>query len=156
MLGFVSCGDDTDIPPTGVPDGAEVASLGTYIGQWEKINTKTGKVDTFAGSIEVAPFMEENGEDNEVVVRNVNVLNVLEPEIKSLELKEQQSACNIVFNSDRTLNLWNYTKANPFGVTFTGSISQDGVLTLIYSVDVREGRGNNKTKFDLTFIGSKQ
>ncbi len=156
MLGFVSCGDDTDIPAPGAPDGAEVASLGSYVGQWEKVNTKTGKVDTFAGSIEVAPYMVKVGEDNEVTANNVNVLNVVEPAIKTLELKSQQSACNIVFNSARTLNFWNYTKANPFGITFTGSISQDGILTLNYSVDVREGRGDNKTKYNLTFTGSKQ
>lgn len=156
MLGLVSCSDDTDIPPTGGLDGAEVAALGTYVGQWEKINTKSGKVDAFEGSIEVAPYMIKVGEEDEVAEHNVNVINILEPAFKSLEVKAQQSACNIVFNSSRTLNFWNYTKANPFAITFTGSISPEGEMTLNYSVDVREGRGNNKIKYNVIFKGTRQ
>ena len=83
------------------------------------------------------------------------MLNVgVDPGFKALELKAQESACNIVYNSARVLNFWNYTKANPFGITFTGSITPEGDLTLSYSVDVREGRGNNKIKYNVEFRGT--
>lgn len=157
MLGFTSCGEDNDVPPAGAPDQAEVKSLGTYVGEWSITNTKTGKVDTYPGTITFDPYIVEVKKDStQYTEKNVNNV-IVTCDGGNLRLNANECGCNISSNSADVLSFWNVKGiTSPFGIIFYGNITPTGKVTFNYNKDVRSGRGNNKVKYNYQFTGQKE
>lgn len=148
LLGMTACNDDYEMPSTGGRDNAEQLAVGTYVGTWSRTNVTTGVEETSPGSI-IFALAEEEG----VVLNNVSSMT-LSSEGVDLGVSNNTSVCNISRLSSGVLEYWNTTKGNPFGMTFTGSVSPDGVATMVYNKIVRSGR--REVEFNYVFTGSKQ
>lgn len=154
MFSLASCEDENEIPSTGPLDQAELKSLGTYSGEWEIINTVTGKVDVKPGSVIIGEAVYQN-EEEDYTEHNVNTVTI--EGASDLELKADSSVFNISLNSSGDLSYWNMTATNPFGTTFSGRITPTGELTLDYSVIIISGRGSkNQIEYLYQFKGNKQ
>lgn len=146
MLGLTACDDKHDeIPSTGGLDNAEKLVAGTYVGEWTRTNLETNAVETGSGSITFS-VDEEKG-------NNVSVMTVSANGIE-LGLNEDTSVCNITRLSSGDLTYWNYYASNPFGTTFYGKVSPEGVASMNYNKIVRSGR--REVEFVYSFSGRKQ
>ena len=144
MFGISSCSKD-EVPPTGPQDNAEKLAVGTYVGEWSRTNLSTQAVESGAGSI-IFSTDEELG-------NNVSVMT-LESTTVDLGVDAANSVCNIARLNSGELVYYNMVKANPFGMTFQGRISPEGVATMTYNKIVRSGR--KEVEFAYTFSGVKQ
>lgn len=145
MLGLTACdGKHDKIPPTGGLDNAEKLVAGTYVGEWSRINLTSNAVETGAGSITFS-VDEELG-------NNVSVMTL--QSTLELGLGSDSSVCNISLLSSGVFTYWNYTGTNPFGTTFYGKVSPEGVATMTYNKLVRSGR--KEVEFLYSFSGTKQ
>ncbi len=144
VIGLTGCSKD-EIPPTGPQDNAEKLAVGTYVGEWTRVNLETNAVETGSGSITFSTD-EEHG-------NNVSVMT-LESATVELGVNAETSVCNITRLNSGELVYYNMVKANPFGMTFTGRISPEGVATMDYNKIVRSGR--REVEFKYSFTGTKQ
>lgn len=145
MLGLTACDDKHDeLPATGGLDNAEKLVAGTYVGEWSRTNLSTNAVESGAGSITFSV--------NEELGNNVSVMT-LQSDL-DLGVNADSSVCNITMISTGDFSYWNYTSANPFGMTFYGKVSAQGVATMTYNKIVRSGR--REVEFVYTFTGNKQ
>ena len=145
LLGLSSCDDKHDkIPPTGGLDNAEKLVAGEYVGEWSRTNLSTDVVESGAGSIifSVDPELGNN-------VSVMKLQSTLE-----LGVNSDSSVCNITRLSSGDFTYWNYTGSNPFGMTFYGKVSPEGVATMTYNKIVRSGR--KEVEFLYSFSGTKQ
>lgn len=143
---LVACDDKhEDIPPTGAPDNAEKLIAGTYAGEWTRKNLSTDAVQSGVGTITFS--LTEEGDNN------VSVISVESAEL-DLGVKAPSSACNVTRLNSGELVYWNVVKNNPFGMTFNGRISPEGVATMDYNQIVRSGR--KEVEFKYSFKGVKQ
>ena len=146
MMGLSACtGKNDTIPPTGAPDNAEKLVAGTYAGTWSRTNLSTGAVEEGAGSITFS-VDEELG-------NNVSVISVESSEL-DLGMNAPTSACNINLLSSGVLSYWNITASNPFGTSFNGKVSPEGVATMEYTKIVRANR--REVEMQYSFVGNKQ
>lgn len=148
-VSMTSCREDYDIPSTGAPDHAETLAVGTYVGEWSQTNVSTGEVKTAPGSITFGVAKDENSND----MPNVSSMTVVCDGI-DLGVNSDTSVCNITRQNSGYLTYWSSTKANPFGMTFTGKISPENVATMDYTKIVRTGR--KEVEYSYSFKGSKQ
>lgn len=144
MLGLTACDNHDEIPPTGGLDNAEKLVAGTYVGEWSRINIATEAVESGSGSI-VFSVDPELG-------NNISVMT-LQSDLE-LGVNEDTSVCNITRLSSGDLTYWNYSASNPFGMTFYGKVSPEGVATMTYNKIVRSGR--KEVEFLYSFSGRKQ
>lgn len=146
VMGLVACDDKHDkIPPTGGLDNAEKLVVGTYTGTWSRTNLSTMAEESKPGSITFSV--------DESLGNNVTVITV-ESEL-DLGLNAPTCAANISRLSSGVLSYWNVTtSSNPFGTSFTGKVSPEGVATMQYNKVVRSGR--KEVEFSYTFSGNKQ
>lgn len=165
VFGLTACNGDYELPPTGAPDGAEKLAVGIYEGEWAVTNQKTGEVKKYPGcslTFELAEY-KNPGDTVWYTEHNVNKIEIGEtPKDLDLHLNSSSTVCNISRNSAGILNYWNAQGSNPIGTAFTGKIylktdTSESVVTLSYSVTVREGRGGKKiTNYNYDFSGTKQ
>ena len=138
-------GKHEEIPPMGAPDNAEKLVAGTYAGEWTRKNLSTEAVQSGAGTLTLS--LTEDGENN------VSVISVESNELE-LGVKAPSSVCNVTRLNSGEFVYWNVVKANPFGMTFNGRISPEGVITMDYNQIVRSGR--KEVEFKYSFKGVKQ
>lgn len=146
ILGLTACNNHDEIPATGGLDNAEKLAVGTYVGTWSRVNLSTGAEESQPGSITFS-VDEEKG-------NNVSVMTITSATDFDLGLDQDTSVCNITKLSSGVLTYWNATASNPFGMTFTGKVSVDGVATMEYTKIVRSGR--REVEFNYYFSGAKQ
>lgn len=147
VVALTGCDDKhVKMPDTGGLDNAEQLVQGTYNGTWTKTNLTTGDVESSAGSV-VFSWNEELG-------NNVAEITATTETSGFLNLKSESSACNISRLSSGILSYWNVYTLNPFGTTFTGKVSPEGVCTMEYLVKVVIKR--KETQFQYSFTGNKQ
>ena len=144
MLGFTACDNHDEIPPTGGLDNAEKLVAGTYVGEWSRVNVATEAVESGVGSITFSVDQE--------LGNNVSVMT-LESAL-DLGVNADTSVCNITRLSSGDFTYWNYSGTNPFGMTFYGKVSPEGVATMTYNKIVRSGR--KEVEFQYSFSGTKQ
>lgn len=143
---LVACdGKNEEMPPSGAPDNAEKLVVGTYVGEWSRTNLSTNAVEIADGSISFALTEDE--------ANNVSVISV-ESAGMNLGVKAPTSACNVTRMNSGEFVYWNVVKGNPFGMTFNGRISPEGVATMDYNQIVRSGR--KEVEFKYSFKGVKQ
>ena len=146
VFGMVSC-DKDELPPTGPLDNAEKLVAGTYVGDWTRENTSTGDMETGTGSITFSVDSENYG-------NNVSVMTLTAEGIDLGIDEPMTSVCNIKLLSSGEFTYWNQTAANPFGTTFYGKVSTDGIATMAYTKTVVDGR--RQTTYNYSFTGRKQ
>lgn len=147
LIALTGCDDKhVKMPATGGLDNAEQLVEGTYNGTWTKTNLTTEEVETTAGSITFS-WNEELG-------NNVTNITPTTETPNFLNLKSETSACNISRLSSGLLSYWNVYSLNPFGTTFTGKVSPEGVCTMDYIMTVVIKR--KETQFQYSFTGNKQ
>lgn len=147
MLGLSACnGKNEEMPATGGLDNAEQLVAGTYTGTWTKQNLTTGEVESTPGSI-VFSWTEDLG-------NNVTAIQVASEASGFLNLNNESARCNVSRLSSGVLSYWNVYDGNPFGLTFTGKVSPEGVCTMEYIAVVIVKR--KETQFQYTFSGNKQ
>lgn len=144
MIGMTAC-DKDDIPPTGPQDNAEQLVAGTYVGEWTKTNLSTEAVESGTGSITFSVDPEYGN--------NVSAMALESSEVE-LGIDSDTSVCNITRLNSGEFVFYNMVKANPFGMTFTGRVSPEGVATMEYTKIIRSGR--KEVEFTFTFTGRKQ
>ena len=144
MLGLTAC-DKDEIPATGAPDNAEKLVAGTYVGEWSRTNISTGAVESGTGSITFSVDAE--------LGNNVSRMTLACDGIE-LGVNADSSVCNITRLNSGELVYWNMVGGNPFGMTFTGRVSPEGVATMDYTKIVRSGR--REVEYSYTFSGRKQ
>lgn len=144
-FGLASC-DKEELPPTGPQDNAEKLAAGTYVGEWTRVTDGTNEVIKGPGSITFS-VSEEYG-------NNVCVMSLKAEGIDIAINDPKTSVCNITLFSSGEFTFWNQTATNPFGTTFYGKISTDGVATMEYSKTVKQGL--KETKYFYSFSGEKQ
>lgn len=147
MFGMASC-DKDELPPTGPQDNAEHLVVGTYVGEWTRVTDGTNETITGPGSITFSLYTYEGNEMN-----NVSEIKLDSSTIDIGIEDPKTSVCNITILSSGEFTYWNQTAGNPFGTTFYGKVSTDGVATMDYTKTVVEGR--RQTKYYYSFIGSK-
>lgn len=145
VLGMTACDNKDEIPPTGGLDNAEKLVAGTYVGEWSRTNLSTNVVETGSGSITFSVDAEKGN--------NVSVMTLSSSEVE-LGVNTDTSVCNITRLSTGELTYWNYSANNPFGMTFYGKVSPEGVATMNYNKIVRSGR--KEVEFVYSFSGRKQ
>ena len=144
MLGLAAC-DKDEIPANGAPDNAEKLVAGTYVGEWSRTNVSTGAVESGTGSITFSVDAE--------LGNNVSRMT-LTSEVIELGVNADSSVCNITRLNSGELVYWNMVGGNPFGMTFSGRVSPEGVATMDYTKIVRSGR--REVEYSYTFSGRKQ
>ena len=156
LFGMASC-DKDELPPTGPKDNAEKLVVGTYVGEWTRVTVGTDAVETGSGSITFSIYDDTkyNGDKN----KDKEFNNVSEITLDSSTLDigiddPKTSVCNITILSSGEFTYWNQTSSNPFGTTFYGKVSTDGVATMNYTKTVREGRKEVTSIY--SFTGRKQ
>ncbi len=146
LLGLTACDDKhEELAPTGGLDNAEKLVVGTYVGEWSRTNLSTEAVESGSGSI---TFSVDESYGN-----NVSVMTLYSPVI-DLGVDADTSVCNITRLSSGEFVYYNLVKANPFGMTFNGRVSPEGVATMSYTKIVRSGR--KEVEFSYSFTGTKQ
>ena len=145
MLGLTACDNKDEIPATGAPDNAEKLVAGTYVGEWSRTNVSTGAVESGTGSITFSVDAE--------LGNNVSRMT-LTSEVIELGVNADSSVCNITRLNSGELVYWNMVGGNPFGMTFSGRVSPEGVATMDYTKIVRSGR--REVEYSYTFSGRKQ
>lgn len=144
---LTSCNNDDELPPTGPLDNAEKLVAGTYVGEWTREIQGTDDVETGSGTITFSVDSENYG-------NNVSVMTLTAEGIDIGIDDPKTSVCNITILSSGEFTYWNYTASNPFGTTFYGKVSTDGVATMNYTKTVREGRKEVTSIY--SFSGRKQ
>ncbi len=145
MLGLTACDDKHEkMPPTGGLDNAEKLVAGTYVGEWSRTNLSTNAVESGSGSIVFSVDEEKSN--------NVSVIT-LQSDL-DLGVNADTSVCNITRLSSGDFTYWNYMSTNPFGMTFYGKVSAEGVASMTYNKIVRSGR--KEVEFIYSFSGRKQ
>lgn len=142
-LGFSSCEKDAELPWPGDPDGAEKQVVGTYSGQWSRLNNATDVTESDSGSV-IFTYDEELG-NNVATIQCVSALN--------LGLKADACNVNVTKRANGTIIFWNAVATNPFGMKFTGEITTDNQIKMTYHAIVRSGR--KEVEFDYSFEGVK-
>lgn len=146
LIGLSACDDKhVKIPATGGLDNAEKLVAGTYVGEWSRTNLSTNAVESGRGSI-IFSVDPELG-------NNVSVMTLTSDGIE-LGVNAESSVCNISRLSSGIFTYWNVSGSNPFGMTFQGKVTPEGVATMVYNKIVRSGR--REVEFSYTFSGSKQ
>ena len=145
MFGMASC-DKEELPPTGPQDNAEKLAEGTYVGEWTRITDGTDETINGPGSITFSVSDEYSN--------NVSVMKLTAEGIDIGIDDPKTSVCNITLFSSGEFTFWNQTASNPFGTTFYGKISTDGVATMEYTKTIVEGR--RQIKYYYFFTGQKQ
>ena len=145
MFGMASC-DKEELPPTGPQDNAEKLVAGTYVGDWTRTTVGTDEVLTGTGTITFSV-------DSEKYSNNVSVMTLTSDGIDIGIDDPKTSVCNISLFSSGEYSFWNQTATNPFGTTFYGKVSADGVVTMNYSKIIKEGR--KEIEYQYLFIGKK-
>lgn len=146
LVGMTSCDDKhVKMPSNGGLDNAEKLVAGTYVGEWSRTNLSTNAVESGTGSIEFSVDPE--------LGNNVSVMT-LKSEGIELGVNADSSVCNITRLSSGVFTYWNVSGSNPFGMTFQGKVSPEGVATMVYNKIVRSGR--REVEFSYTFSGTKQ
>ena len=146
VLGMTSCDDKHDkLPATGGLDNAEKLVAGTYVGEWSRTNLSTNAVETGTGSITFS-VDEEKGNNVSVMTLSANGIE--------LGVNADTSVCNITRLSNGDFTYWNYSGTNPFGMTFYGKVSPEGVASMNYNKIVRSGR--REVEYLYSFSGRKQ
>ena len=145
LMGMASCSKD-DLPPSGPLDNAEKLVVGTYVGEWTRETVGTDEVIKGPGSI---TFSVSENYGNNVSVMTLNASGI------DLGIDEPMtSVCNITLLSSGEFTYWNQTASNPFGTTFYGKVSTEGVATMLYTKIIKEGR--KEIEYNYSFTGSKQ
>ena len=145
-FGMMSC-DKDELPPTGPQVNAEILVAGTYVGEWTREVDGTNEVTTGSRSIIFSVDSEKYG-------NNVSVITLTTDGIDIGIDDPKKSVCNITILSSGEFTYWNQTSSNPFGTSFYGKVSTDGVATLNYTKTVREGRKEVTSIY--SFTGRKQ
>lgn len=147
MLGLSACnGKNEEMPATGGLDNAEQLIQGTYTGTWTLNNLTTGEVTTSPGSITFS-WTQDLGNNVSSIVASSQTAGFL-------NLNNETSACNISLLSSGILSYWNVYASNPFGTTFTGKVSPEGVCTMEYLMVKVVKR--KETQMQYSFTGNKQ
>lgn len=145
MLGFVSCdGKHDKIPPTGGRDNAEKLIVGTYVGEWSCENLTVPGIEYGTGSMTFS-VDEELGNNVSIVKLTADI---------NLGDGVDESVCNVTRLSSGVLTFWNYTKTNPFGSSFYGTVSPTGEATITYNKIRTVNRREREFKY--VFVGRKQ
>lgn len=145
VLGMTSC-DKDELPPTGPLDNAEKLVVGTYVGEWTRETVGTDEVITGSGSI---TFSVDENYSNNVSRMTLDASGI------DLGIEEPMtSVCNITLLSSGEFTYWNQTASNPFGTTFYGKVSTEGVATMLYTKIIKEGR--KEIEYNYSFTGKKQ
>ncbi|MCH5234691.1 MAG: hypothetical protein J1E16_05305 [Muribaculaceae bacterium] len=146
-VGMTSCDNKDELPDPGPLDNAEKLVAGTYIGEWTRVIDGTDEVETGKGSITFSVDSENYG-------NNVSVMTLTAEGIDLGLDDKTTSVCNITILSSGDFTYWNQTASNPFGTTFYGNVSTDGVAKMYYTKSVRDGR--KTTTYNYSFSGNKQ
>lgn len=146
VLGMTSCNKD-ELPPSGPLDNAEKLVAGTYVGEWTRETVGTNTVEKGTGTITFSVDSENYGNNVSVMTLTSDGLDIGIDDPKT-------SVCNITLLSSGEFTYWNYTSTNPFGTTFYGKVSTEGVATMNYTKIVKEGR--RETEYNYSFSGIKQ
>lgn len=141
-VSFSSCRDDYEMPDPGAPCNPEKEVAGTYTGTWTRTNAANGEVIEKPGTLTLSS-------DTAAYVSIVSA----SAEDLELGLKADYSVANIMKDSSGSYTLVNPTKGNPFGCTFTATVSADKQATMEYSAITRSGR--KEIEFMFKFSGAK-
>ena len=145
MFGMASC-DKDELPPSGPLDNAEKLVVGTYVGEWTRETVGTDEIIKGSGSI---IFSIDENYSNNVSRMTLDASGI------DLGIEEPMtSVCNITLLSSGEFTYWNQTASNPFGTTFYGKVSTEGVATMLYTKIIKEGR--KEIEYNYSFTGKKQ
>lgn len=147
VFAFTSCDNKDELPDPGPLDNAEKLVAGTYVGEWTREIVGTETVETGNGTITFSVDTENYG-------NNVSVMTLTTDGIDIGIEDPMTSVCNITRLSSGDFTYWNQTATNPFGTTFYGKVSADGIATMNYTKTVREGRKEVTSIY--SFLGKKQ
>lgn len=140
-LGFTACSDSDDDPEYGYITTPEIAAEGVYSGIFTRIQTNS---DT---------AQPESGEGIVTVIANDSLTNiatiVVDCEALGLTKDKNFVAVNMTYANDK-INFFNQSGGNTMKY-LTGQITNDGLLSLTFNIDIRTGRNTKPYKF--TFEG---
>lgn len=141
-LTFTACSSDDDDDVIVRETTAEKASAGTYTGTWTRVKASDSSSESYDGTVTLE------------ATENVGVTSI------TFACPSAPLTATSAYTATAVANVWysnngfqftNNVATNGLGTAFVGRISDEGVLTTTFTVNLREGRST--TTYYYSFEG---
>lgn len=136
---MISCADDPKLADSGKPGNPEKECAGEYTGAFTRTTVGTGDVVDLPGSLSF-----EAGEDAYITIITIKT------DDGSLD---KVVSANIFKQSSGAYRFYNETTSNPLGVAFTGAIDENGVASISFKINQKQGKKTLTMNYE--FFGKK-